>query len=138
MSEDDEIKPKDVPEATILFVDDDYLIAMSTVDMLEDLGHRVIEASSAQEALAILESGEHVDAIVTDHAMPGMTGAELAERARQLRPNIPILLATGYAELPPGVSSTLPRLGKPYQQRDLSAKLAGLLPKKSPDRSHSQ
>jgi CheY-like chemotaxis protein len=138
MSEEDEMKPECAPEATILFVDDDYLIAMSTVGMLQDLGYRVIEASSAFEALAILERGEHVDAIVTDHAMPGMTGAELAERARQLRPDIPILLATGYGELPPGLSSTLPRLGKPYQQRDLSAKLVGLLWRKSTDHSPSQ
>jgi CheY-like chemotaxis protein len=138
MSEDDAVKPKDAAGTTILFVDDDYLIAMSTVDMLEDLGHRVIEANSAKEALEILESGTHVDAIVTDHAMPGMTGTELAERARQLRPDIPILLATGYAELPPGVSSTLPRLGKPYQQRDLSAKLVGLLSAKRNTSSHSR
>lgn len=112
---------------TILFVDDDYLIAMSTVDMLEDLGHRVIQAGSGKEALAILESGREVDAIITDHAMPGMTGVELAAKARALRPGIPILLATGYAELPEGLSSDLPRLGKPYLQRDLSEKLAGLL-----------
>ncbi|WP_163479399.1 response regulator, partial [Escherichia coli] len=90
-----------------------FLIAMSTVDMLEDLGHRVIQASSGREALDILESGRDVDAIITDHAMPGMTGVVLAARARALRPGIPILLATGYAELPAGLSSDLPRLGKP-------------------------
>jgi len=121
------------PPCTILFVDDDFLIAMSTVDMLEDLGHRVIQASSGREALDILESGRDVDAIITDHAMPGMTGVELAARARALRPGIPILLATGYAELPAGEflagsSSDLPRLGKPYLLRDLSEKLADLLP----------
>ncbi len=116
-----------LPPCTILFVDDDFLIAMSTVDMLEDLGHQVIQANSGKEALDILESGQGVDAIITDHAMPGMTGVELAAKARALRPGIPILLATGYAELPAGVSSDLPRLDKPYLQRDLSEKLAGLL-----------
>jgi CheY-like chemotaxis protein len=113
--------------ATILVVDDDALIAMSTADMLEDLGHRVLDASSGSQALEILESGAQVDAIVTDHAMPGMTGVELAIRARELRPGIPVLLTTGYADLPPGSALELPRLGKPYQQRDLDEKLSKLL-----------
>jgi len=120
-------EPVEAPASTILFVDDDFLIAMSTVDMLEDLGHTVIEANSAREALDILNSGRHVDAIITDHAMPGMTGVELADRARALRPGLPVLLATGYADLPAGVISDLPRLGKPYQQHELSAKLSMIL-----------
>jgi CheY-like chemotaxis protein len=113
--------------ATIMVVDDDALIAMSTADMLEDLGHRVIDASSGSRAIEILESGVQIDAIVTDHAMPGMTGVELAKKARALRPGIPILLTTGYADLPPGSGLDLPRLGKPYQQRDLNEKLSKLL-----------
>ena len=64
--------------ATILVVDDDPLIAMSAVDMLEDLGHKVIEVHSAKQALEILERGDEIDLIMTDHAMPGMTGTELA------------------------------------------------------------
>ena len=60
--------------ATILVVDDDPLIAMSAVDMLEDLGHTVIEANSAQRASEILEAGQAVDLMMTDQAMPGMTG----------------------------------------------------------------
>ncbi len=112
---------------TILVVDDDALIAMSTADMLEDLGHRVLDASSGSQAIEILESGVQIDAIVTDHAMPGMTGLELAIRARELRPGIPVLLTTGYADLPPGSALELPRLSKPYQQRDLDEKLSKLL-----------
>jgi CheY-like chemotaxis protein len=64
--------------------------------------------------------------------MPGMTGVELAVRARELRPGLPILLATGYAELPDGTTVDLPRLGKPYQQRDLSLHLSRLLAQKAP------
>ena len=60
--------------AKILFVDDDLLIAGSTVDLLEDLGHQVIEAHSAIEALRLLEDGLAADLLITDHAMPGMTG----------------------------------------------------------------
>jgi len=111
---------------TILVVDDDFLISMSTVDMLEDLGHRVLEANSGERALEILDK-DQVDLLITDYAMPKMTGAELASRARDLRPDLPILLATGYAELPQGSDLNLPRLAKPYQQRDLEAEIAKVL-----------
>jgi CheY-like chemotaxis protein len=113
--------------ATILVVDDDPLIAMSTVNMLEDLGHTAIEANSAQRALEILEAGQAVDLMMTDQAMPGMTGIELAEIARGKRPNMPILLATGYADLPTAHKSNLPRLSKPYHQAQLQAEIDRLL-----------
>ena len=113
--------------ATILVVDDDPLIAMSTVDMLEDLGHKVIEVHSAKQALEILERGDVVDLIMTDHAMPGMTGTELAVIAQQKRPRLPVLLATGYADLPNGQKSDLPRLSKPYNQSQLQTEISRLL-----------
>jgi CheY-like chemotaxis protein len=113
--------------ATILVVDDDPLIAMSTVDMLEDLGHTAIEANSAQRALEILEAGQAVDLMMTDQAMPGMTGVELAEIVHRERPNMPILLATGYADLPTAQQSNLPRLSKPYHQAQLQAEIDRLL-----------
>jgi PAS domain S-box-containing protein len=113
--------------AIILFVDDDPLIAMSTTEMLEDLGHRVIGASSALHALDILKSEQPIDLMVTDHVMPGMTGIELAAATRQVRPSLPILLATGYAELPEGTQLDLPRLAKPYHQDQLRDQLDQLL-----------
>jgi PAS domain S-box-containing protein len=113
--------------ATILVVDDDPLIAMSTVDMLEDLGHTVIEANSAKRALEILDAGQAVDLMMTDHAMPGMTGVELARIVRGRCPNMPVLLATGYADIPAGQMSNLPRLAKPYQQAQLRAEIDRLL-----------
>jgi PAS domain S-box-containing protein len=113
--------------AVILFVDDDPLIAMSTTEMLEDLGHRVIGASSALHALDILRSEQQIDLMVTDHVMPGMTGVELAAASRKVRPSLPILLATGYAELPEGAQHDLPRLAKPYHQDELRDRLAQLL-----------
>jgi CheY-like chemotaxis protein/two-component sensor histidine kinase len=113
--------------AVILFVDDDPLIAMSTTEMLEDLGHRVIGASSGRHALDILNSGEPLDLMMTDHVMPGMTGIELATATRVLRPALPILLATGYADLPEGAPLELPRLAKPYHQDQLRERLDQLL-----------
>ncbi|WP_395020023.1 PAS domain-containing protein [Dongia sp.] len=112
--------------AIILVVDDDPLIAMSTVEMLEDLGHRAIEANSAAQALAILKDGQAVDLMLTDQAMPGMTGIELAEIAHRERPKMPILLATGYADLPAS-KIKLPRLSKPYLQSELQEEINRLL-----------
>jgi PAS domain S-box-containing protein len=115
------------PSSVILVVDDDALINMSTVDMVQDLGHTVLEAYSGKEALQILGSGQRVDALITDYAMPGMTGVELADRARELHPGLPILLATGYADLPSGTTTDLPRLAKPYQQTELATQISRLL-----------
>jgi signal transduction histidine kinase len=113
--------------ATILVVDDDPLVAMSTVGMLEDLGHRVIEANSGKRALEILEAGQSIDLMVTDQAMPGMTGIELAKIVRGKRPHMPVLLATGYGDLPAGQALTLPCLAKPYRQGQLQAEIERLL-----------
>ncbi|MBA8881484.1 PAS domain S-box-containing protein [Phyllobacterium myrsinacearum] len=111
----------------ILMVDDDALIAMSTVDMLEDLGHRVLEARSGAQALEILEKEQDVDLLITDYSMPKMTGAELAKAVRLVKPDLPILIATGYADLPPGTDIDVPRLGKPYTQSDLADHISQLL-----------
>ncbi|ALN74520.1 PAS domain-containing sensor histidine kinase [Aureimonas sp. AU20] len=113
--------------ARILAVDDDPLIAMSTTDMLEDLGHEVVEAQSGAQALQLLGQGSPFDLMITDFSMPRMNGAELAEAALALRPGLPILLATGYAELPAGERLGLPRLGKPYSQSQLADEIQKLL-----------
>ena len=113
--------------ATILVVDDDALIAMSTAAMLEDLGHAALEVNSGEKALKILSSGAQIDLVMTDYAMPGMNGADLAMRIRKSHPDLPILLATGYADLPDGLTIDLPRLGKPYTQSQLAGHIAKLL-----------
>jgi len=119
--------PQDPVSACILMVDDDPLIAMSAVDMLEDLGHEVVEASSGMQALEHLQSGAPFDLLITDFSMPRMNGAQLAEAARAIRPNLPILLATGFAEVPAGEQLGLPRLGKPYTQNQLASAVQNLL-----------
>jgi PAS domain S-box-containing protein len=104
----------------VLAVDDDILVRMGTVAMLEDLGHTVKEANSGEEALKILAEGTKVDLVVTDQAMPRMTGVELAEAILAGQQNMPIILATGYSELPAGIGLKLPRLSKPFSQKQLS------------------
>jgi signal transduction histidine kinase len=108
----------------VLLVDDDPLIATSTAAMLEDLGHVVSEALSGARALDMLRLGLQVDVVVTDHAMPGMTGTELARQIRQHWPDLPIILASGYAELPIDTVPDLPRLSKPFLLDELAAAIA--------------
>ncbi|MBY5799079.1 PAS domain-containing sensor histidine kinase [Rhizobium leguminosarum] len=104
----------------IVAVDDDGLVLMNTTLMLEDLGHTVFEAMAGPEALDILHK-QQVDLVICDHAMPRMTGAQLAEAIRSEWPEMPIILATGYAEIPEGTGiANLPRLGKPFSQAQLA------------------
>jgi signal transduction histidine kinase/CheY-like chemotaxis protein len=113
--------------ATLLLVDDDFLIRMSTASLLEDLGYVVLKAASGAEALEALKAGAKIDLLVTDYAMPGMTGLQLAEKARALHPGLPILLATGYADLPARSALDVPRLSKPYRQSELAQVIDTLL-----------
>jgi PAS domain S-box-containing protein len=103
----------------ILAVDDDPLILMNTVLMLEDLGHEVKEATSAGAALDLFRANGGFDLVVTDHSMPGMTGSDLARQLRQFQPGLPIVLASGYTDLPPGSLQELVRLTKPYTEDQL-------------------
>ena len=119
--------PSTTRAATILVVDDDALIAMNMVDILSDLGHSVIEAYSGRQALEILKSGAPVDAIITDYAMPGMSGIELGRQARTLRPGLPVMVASGYADLPEAAEDAFPRLEKPFDERRLAESLAQVL-----------
>ncbi len=109
----------DAAKLRILVVDDDFLVAMNTSAMLEDLGHQVVEVHSGALALDALERDGPFDLMITDQAMPQMTGIQLVAAARQKQPALPVILATGYAELPPDADQTLPRLSKPFFQTDL-------------------
>lgn len=104
---------------TILVVDDDPLVLTNTAAVLEDLSHRVHCAASGEEALSLLRSGLAVDVLVTDEAMPGMTGTQLASIAQQERPGVPVLLVSGYGESPEGGHTMLPKLRKPFTQAAL-------------------
>ena len=91
--------------------------------MLIDLGHSVVEAQSAAHAFKLLETECQFDVVVTDYAMPGMNGYDFAVKLRQTHPRLPVVLATGYAELPTITAIEFRRLAKPYSQADLATAL---------------
>ncbi|MGA2341936.1 MAG: response regulator [Steroidobacteraceae bacterium] len=106
----------------VLIVDDDLLVLTGTAALIEDLGHSAIEAQSGAEALLKLGSGLEIDLVITDHAMPNMTGLQLAQSIQEKHPTLPIILATGYAELPSDPALLrLVKLAKPCSQHDIAA-----------------
>jgi PAS domain S-box-containing protein len=106
-----------------LLVDDEELVRASTSYMLAELGYRVIEAASGEEAMQLMNSVESFDLLITDHLMPGITGTDLARAVRTSRPGTAVLLVSGYAELD-GLDPNLPRLTKPFRKSELAASLA--------------
>jgi nitrogen-specific signal transduction histidine kinase/ActR/RegA family two-component response regulator len=108
---------------SVLVVDDDPLVLMNSTAMLEDLGHTVLEATSGEQALRVLRRETNIDLLITDQLMPGMKGTELAVTAKIERPDMPIIIATGYADLTPTSDLEFPRLSKPFSQDDLGRAL---------------
>jgi CheY-like chemotaxis protein len=104
----------------VLVVDDDPLVLTNMVAMLDDLGHRVFEASSARQALAILGRESDIELVITDQAMPDMTGLQLIKEIKDRRSDLPVILATGFAELPLGIDPLQITLAKPFFQHDLA------------------
>jgi PAS domain S-box-containing protein len=123
-------EPDEGPVSTdpllVLAVDDDPLVLENTTAMLTELGHRVLQANSGAEALLILDQ-HAVDLIITDYAMPGMTGEELTQRVLADQPTLPILMVSGYASLPEGAGTSVPKLGKPFKERELSQAVTDVL-----------
>ncbi|HTF71561.1 MAG TPA: PAS domain S-box protein [Edaphobacter sp.] len=115
-----------VQSLTILAVDDDGLVLMNTVAMLEELGHTVIEAGSGRRALELLRSNSSIDLVVTDQAMPNMTGTQLVRKIQVGWPDMPVILATGYSELPDSAGD-IPLLSKPFMQKELSQKVSEVM-----------
>lgn len=109
---------------TILAVDDDGLVLMNTTAMLEELGHTVFEADSGKDALDILHKNPAIQLVITDQAMPRMTGVQLAQAIRSGFPDMRIILATGYAELPSGADMKWQKLAKPFGEQDLARAIA--------------
>jgi CheY-like chemotaxis protein len=131
--------PVDVPTGAVtggtevvLLVEDDDNVRATTADLLTDLGYRVLRARNADAAMAIIESGASIDLLFTDVVMPGGFGArELARKAQQQLPGLPVLFTSGYTDnaiihggrLDQGVEL----LSKPYTQDELARKLRKVL-----------
>src|SRR5665213_1282185 len=111
------------PEASrglvVVVVDDDTLVLMNTHSMLEDLGHIAVSVSSGREALDVLRRRKDVDLVVTDHAMPQMTGLALADAIRKEWADLPVILATGYAEMEGGSVAGWQKLSKQFTEAEL-------------------
>ncbi|MBM1171219.1 response regulator [Microvirga arabica] len=119
--EEQSIAP-DAPKVRILLVDDDAEVRTVTAAYLNEMGHRVVEAADGSSALDILKADDQLDVLIADFAMPGMTGTELADKAREVRSGLGILLVTGYAD-PKRVPEGYLMLHKPFTRADLAAKV---------------
>ncbi|WP_129794453.1 PAS domain-containing sensor histidine kinase [Sphingosinicella sp. CPCC 101087] len=115
-----------VDSLVILAVDDDPLVLENTAAMLMELGHEVLQAHSGPEALQMLDR-HNVDLIITDYAMPGMTGEELTQHILASQPTLPVLMVSGYASLPEGAGTSVPKLGKPFKEHDLSRAISDVI-----------
>jgi PAS domain S-box-containing protein len=130
-TQDEQVAPRPAAEPSrsaprvrplsVLVVDDDLLVLDSVAAMLDDLGHAVIEARSGEEAVQLLRRMPKVDIVVTDYAMPGMNGLQLADAVAAEHPGTPVVLCTGYAELLGATQPRLPRISKPFDQAALVA-----------------
>jgi signal transduction histidine kinase len=112
---------------TILLVEDNEMVLFAALEIVEELGYRVLHAPDGERALAILRRGEAVDLLFTDVVMPnGMSGIELAREVRRLHPGLPVLLASGYAAqemAESGFAGEFPAIAKPYRRAELAARL---------------
>ena len=109
----------------VLAVDDDRLVLFNTAAMLEDMGHSVMEAASGEEALELLRQHKF-DLVITDQSMPRMTGMQLVEAIKTEWPDLPVILATGYAEIPGGTQIKIRKLSKPFTEKELAQAVAAV------------
>jgi CheY-like chemotaxis protein len=111
----------------VLLVDDDAEVRTVTSAYLAEMGHRVVEAADGATAIDILRADDQLDLLIADFAMPGMTGTELADKARAIRPGVGVLLVTGYAD-PARMPDNYLLLNKPFSRGDLAAKVIEAAP----------
>ena len=107
----------------ILLIDDQEFVRATTADLLHEMGYTTAECDSAMAAELRLGRGERFDLVVTDHLMPGLSGAELAARLARDRPELPVLVISGYADTDE-LSSGLQVLRKPFREEELAAAIA--------------
>jgi PAS domain S-box-containing protein len=123
----DDTAPPAPRDATLLLVDDEELVRSSITALLEELGYRVVGTGSAAAALEKVRAGLVPDLVITDHMMPGMTGAQLAVALRERVRGVPVLMITGYAHLKGDEAHRLDVLPKPFRFSELAGRVAALI-----------
>lgn len=114
----------------VLLVEDEPLIALTLVDMLEELGHRPLEALNGGQALAIFNNNADIDLLITDLGLPDIAGDRLAEQMRATTPSLPVIFATGHTGQGPQPITPEPptaHLGKPFQVAELESTIQRLM-----------
>jgi PAS domain S-box-containing protein len=119
--------PRGDMSRTVLLVDDDELVLASAAAIIEDLGYRVIAVDSGEAAQKIIDSSAEIDVLMTDQAMPEMTGVQLAQFSAEKRPHLPVILASGFAEVETNSAQGCRRLPKPFRRAELADALAAAL-----------
>jgi CheY-like chemotaxis protein len=128
------VRPAEMTEqrashAVVLAVDDDEAVRHITADILKGLGYSVLQAESGEAALDLLNQDGMIDVLLTDVVMPGMSGPELARRARSSQPRLPIVYISGYAD-PAGIADdgpAHPLVRKPFRPSDLRRQIEASL-----------
>ncbi len=112
---------------TVLVIEDEPVVRGLIVEVLADMGFAVVEATDGSRGLEILKSRQKIDLLISDVGLPGLSGGQVAEAARRLRPGLKVIFMTGYAEvaasaqgfLEPGMAL----ITKPFVSADLEAKI---------------
>lgn len=104
----------------VLAVDDDPLVLIFTATMLQDLGHEVITASNADDALHKLTTEQRIEVLITDVAMPDMDGIALARAATKMRDDLKVIIISAHVD----ASHGFPMIRKPFQLEDIRQTMA--------------
>ncbi len=126
-------EPRTGRNEVVLVVEDEAVVRLLSVDMLSDLGYHVLEAADGPAALRIVQSAQRIDLLVTDIGLPGLNGRQVADAARERRPDLKILFMTGYAEKAAGKSflaSGMEIITKPFTMDVLAMKVREMIESK--------
>jgi len=118
------------PDQVVLVVEDEALVRMLIVDVLDELGCHALEAATGTDGLRILQSPQRIDLLVTDIGLPGLNGRQLADAARERRPDLKILFMTGYAETALGRSFLgrgMEIIAKPFDMATLTKRVREII-----------
>lgn len=136
------VAPRGGASETILVVEDNEDVLQLAQDHLEGLGYRVIAARDAEEAMRVIESRKHLDLLFTDLVMPGgMNGLDLAQKTAELRPDLPVLLTTGYNEelvVDGPRTPAMDVIGKPYRRTELADRVRAALNRSAAERQEPE